>query len=732
MARLLHRLGMFCARRPLVMIGVWGRAAGRWSSVRSRPFGSQTNNDLTLPGTGSQDGQGPARRSGSRPSRTAPTRSSSTSRRASSPTRRTSRRSTTSVKAIKKQPHVYSVTNPLSSAGQTAGLLSKDKQTAFAPVLMDVGSGDLTDEIAQNVMDATEAGAGRRDHDVAAAGSIGIDAVRPTTSETSEIVGIIAAMIILSLVLGSLVAMGLPIITAVVGLGVALAVVGLVGHARRDPVQRPDPGHDDRPRRRHRLRALPDHPTSGAAAGRHADARLDRHAVATSGSAIVFAGGTVVIALLSLGVAGIPLVSALGLASAIAVVTAVLGAITLLPGVPRPARAPDPLGSAAGVPAPDAKPGEGHVAPLGRRRTPPPGAGQPWCRWRSWCPLIIPAFSLELGQEDIGATAAVDHRAPGLRPDHRRLRRRLQRPAPGRLALEPAATPSAEYTKKYNKATSLKKRARARSRRSCPSSRSSSSSSRSSSRPQQAALERSRATQLQGRSRPPSSSRQRPAAGRSRRRSSSRATSSSAAAGAARGPEGAARARAGRRSQRRAEALAAEIRAARAASWPRSRRASGSSAQRIAATRRANPAPSGAARRHGWPGSRPARRASSESSRPLKRQAQTLAARPAELAGAGRGQLQNQADAAAAPRPTQLEPAEGQPGGRPPRSSSRATRSRPRPTSSSSRATRSSSRATSSSSRPTSSSGAEAGPQQQQKQAEAAEPAHRDGHHGRR
>ena len=48
------------------------------------------------------------------------------------------------------------------------------------------------------------------------------------------------------------------------------------------------------------------------------------NAVATSGSAIVFAGCTVVVALLSLGVAGIPLVSALGLASAIAVVTAVL------------------------------------------------------------------------------------------------------------------------------------------------------------------------------------------------------------------------------------------------------------------------------------------------------------------------------------------------------------------------------------------------------------------------
>ena len=67
-------------------------------------------------------------------------------------------------------------------------------------------------------------------------------------------------------------------------------------------------------------------------------AGVERHesiarAVATSGGAIVFAGGTVIIALLSLWVAGIPLVASLGYASAVAVLTAVLAAITLLPAV---------------------------------------------------------------------------------------------------------------------------------------------------------------------------------------------------------------------------------------------------------------------------------------------------------------------------------------------------------------------------------------------------------------
>src|SRR4029078_3924376 len=48
-----------------------------------------------------------------------------------------------SVQAMRKAPHVDSVTNPVTSNGQTAGLLSKDGRTAFAPVLLDVNSATL-------------------------------------------------------------------------------------------------------------------------------------------------------------------------------------------------------------------------------------------------------------------------------------------------------------------------------------------------------------------------------------------------------------------------------------------------------------------------------------------------------------------------------------------------------------------------------------------------------------
>ena len=56
-------------------------------------------------------------------------------------------------------------------------------------------------------------------------------------------------------------------------------------------------------------------------------------ATATSGGAVFFAGGTVAIALISLAVAGIPLVTTMGLMAAIAVLVAVTGALTLLPAV---------------------------------------------------------------------------------------------------------------------------------------------------------------------------------------------------------------------------------------------------------------------------------------------------------------------------------------------------------------------------------------------------------------
>src|SRR6478609_10704184 len=175
-------MGMFCARRPLVMIGVWVLVAvAVFGSVAA--FGSQTNNDLRLPGTGSQSAKDllqekfPPQQNGANPIVFDVSKGKLTDQ-------ANKQAIYDSVKAIRAQPHVYSVTNPLSSSGQTAGLLSKDKQTAFAPVLMNVASSDLTTEIAQNVLDATEP-AQKAGITVAAAGSIGTT-LSTDASETSE------------------------------------------------------------------------------------------------------------------------------------------------------------------------------------------------------------------------------------------------------------------------------------------------------------------------------------------------------------------------------------------------------------------------------------------------------------------------------------------------------------------------------------------------------------------
>jgi uncharacterized membrane protein YdfJ with MMPL/SSD domain len=443
---------MLCARKPLIVIGMWVvllvvvfGAVGK--------FGAVTNNNVSLPGTGSQEATDllqakfPPQQNGANPIVFDIKSGKLTDDKYKQAIKQ-------SIKNIKHEKHVYSVTNPLSSAGQTAGLLSKDKQTAFAPVLLDVGSSDLTEEIAEHVFNGTKPA--QKEHiKVAAAGNIGTT-LSTEESETSEVVGIIVAMIILSLVLGSLVAMGMPILTAVLGLGAALSLVGLLGHLLSIPTSGPT------------LATM-----IGLGVGidyalflvtRHQEQLRDgmamhdsiANAVATSGSAIVFAGGTVVIALISLYVAGIPLVTSLGLASAVGVVMAVLGAISLLPAF---------LGllkhriSWASVPKFIAPP---HV----------PGKGM-WHRWSGvvrrhpvgislvslafLAPLIIPAFSLELGQEDIGATnpstterQAYDLITAGFGVGYN---------GPLQVANEmnPPAQQSAEYTQKYDKATHLQK-----------------------------------------------------------------------------------------------------------------------------------------------------------------------------------------------------------------------------------------------------------------------------------
>ncbi len=451
MARALHRLGLLAARRKWVVLGGWVVLLVVLVAV-SQSLGSNTSNNLSLPGTDSQAASDllasrfPPQQNGSNPlvfhARTGNV-TDADSKQAIQAT----------VTRLKKLPHVVAAVDPFSQRG--AAQISKDKQTAFIPVLLDVSGDELTQEIAESVLDAGKP-ATRAGLQVAVGGSVGTELSEPAT-ESSEVVGLIAAMIILAFTFGTLAAMGLPIVSAVFGLAAGLSLIVLLGHVVTVPSIAPT------------LATM-----IGLGVGidyalflvsRH---RLNRQqgmgledsialAVATSGSAIVFAGTTVVIALLTLLVAGIPLVTALGYSSAVAVVTAVLAAITLLPAVLALVGRHIESGRLPAFLRPRSKgPEAGFVGGYSRAVT-----RHPWWAIAGVLALlillIVPFFSLNLGQEDVGATPkstterqAYDLMSEGFGPGY-------NGPLLVAVKLGTPPKPSSEYTSQQQQAQSLQK-----------------------------------------------------------------------------------------------------------------------------------------------------------------------------------------------------------------------------------------------------------------------------------
>ena len=144
-------------------------------------------------------------------------------------------------------------------------------------------------------------------------------------------IGLLAAVVILLLAFGSIIAAGLPIGIALFGLGVGIASMSLIDYVVDIPSWAPDMatmiglgvGIDYALLlvTRHR-EFLAEGLTVADAAGR---------AVATAGQAVIFAGGTVVIAILGLAVAGVPFMTAAGIATSIIVAMMVIASVTLLP-----------------------------------------------------------------------------------------------------------------------------------------------------------------------------------------------------------------------------------------------------------------------------------------------------------------------------------------------------------------------------------------------------------------
>lgn len=309
------------------------------------------------------------------------------------------------VTALGDGSEVVSVTDPYKTHA-----VSKDGTVAYISVTYDAPAMELKD----STRDALEA-AGDQARDTGLTVEVGGDALQAGAEPGAigEVVGLAIAAVVLVITLGSLVAAGLPLLTAIIGVGIGVSTITALAKAL-------DLGDTTSTlalmiglavgidyalfivsRYRGELAEGRDHEE---AAGR---------ATGTAGSAVVFAGLTVVIALAGLSVVGVPMLSKMGLAAAGTVVIAVLIALTMIPAL---------LGYAGRK-----------IRPAGekRKKSADTAAGKPnlGTRWASFVirrpaavlligvvglgAVALPATSLELGLPDDGSqpTSTTQRRA---------------------------------------------------------------------------------------------------------------------------------------------------------------------------------------------------------------------------------------------------------------------------------------------------------------------------------
>ena len=396
MTGVLYRVAGFCARRRFVVLAVWVLAAVALVGISQR-LGDNTSDNLSLPGTDSQHATDVLNRSfpnqanGSSPIVLHVKSGKLTDSKYASAVNQ-------AAADVAKAPDVASVVNPLTSQGASA--LSKDQSTGYLSVTLSVSSGAMSVDDAQTIINAAAKPAQAAGIQVETGGQLGQKVSKPST-ESSELIGIIAAMVILTLTFGTVVSMLLPIINAILALACTLAIVRILSHVMTVSTVAPTlatmiglgVGID------YALFIVTRH-FRGLNDGLRMRESIAR-AAATSGGAVLFAGGTVTIALVSLAVANIPLVTTMGFMAAIAVVVAVLAALTLLPA----------MLSIVG-------PRINSLRVHGGHHEARPGQGL-WARWAAGIarrpiiaglaaltiliPLAVPLLSLTLGQKDTAA-----------------------------------------------------------------------------------------------------------------------------------------------------------------------------------------------------------------------------------------------------------------------------------------------------------------------------------------
>jgi len=323
MATLLYRLGHLCVRRRRTVLVAW-LALLIGVAVASVALDGQTTDELSLPGTESQEAFDLL-------AERFPAQGGSSTRVVFASPEGATLADPAATAAIAETFEALAEVDGVSLATPpSSGAVSPDGRVTFGEVRYPQSFLEVEDSTIDGVAAAVEAA-----RNAGLAVEFGGEVVPGRTREppSSEALGLVVAMVILLVSFGSVLAMGLPILTALIGLGIGISGIGVLSAFTDLSSIAPTlavmiglaVGID------YALFIVTRH-RQNIAGGMDVEESAAR-ANGTAGGAVVFAGMTVVIAIAGLSVVGIPFLTVMALAAAATVAIAVLVAVTLLPAL---------------------------------------------------------------------------------------------------------------------------------------------------------------------------------------------------------------------------------------------------------------------------------------------------------------------------------------------------------------------------------------------------------------
>jgi len=311
--------------------------------------------------------------------------------------------------------HVTSVISPY--AGGSAGkAISANKKIAFATVVFDEKANLLPKSAPEHVVQVARSYA-RPGLDVQLGGQA-IEATEQVGFGVAGAVGLLAAIVVLLLTFGSLIAMGLPIVTALFGLGTGLGAIALFTHVVDTPNFSSElaamiglgVGIDYALFILTRFREA--YATPGPTFQNARESVVQ--AIDTAGRAVLFAGSTVVIALLGMMLLGVEFLYGVAISASIGVLLVMLASLTLLPALLTMAGARVAAGGRRARARARAALQDGEAADAAAAGS--AGAGTTWLRWSAFVHrrpktiaalaaltmllIAAPATALRLGSSD--------------------------------------------------------------------------------------------------------------------------------------------------------------------------------------------------------------------------------------------------------------------------------------------------------------------------------------------